>query len=220
MTKIFISVEGQTEETFVTEVLKPYFEPQQLYLIPVLVKTRRMPNAPDFRGGFVPYQKIKKELQSLLGDTSVAAVSTMYDFYALGRDFPGMDTIPNGSGRDRVAHLEQFLLGDIDSRRFRPYLQLHEFESFLFVDVETTANLLLGDNNALQELQNINRQFPTPEEIDDDPNSAPSKRIERIFPEYQKVLDGPLITIEVGLEKLRTTCAHFNAWLTWLESLV
>ncbi|MEA2008456.1 MAG: DUF4276 family protein, partial [Chloroflexota bacterium] len=128
--------------------------------------------------------------------------------------------VPNSAGADKVAHLEQFLQDDIDDRRFRPYLQLHEFESFLFVDVESTVDWFRGNERTLQALENIRRQFSSPEEIDDDPNSAPSKRIGRVFPEYQKVLDGPLITIEIGLEKLRASCAHFNAWLTWLESLV
>ncbi len=221
MNKVFISVEGQTEETFVNEILAPYFAPRNLYLTPVLLKTRRMPNAPDFRGGILTYNRTKKELQRLLGDSSITAVTTMYDFYGLPNNYPGLDTLPRDVSTDEIVqHLEQSFSNDIGDPRFHPYFQLHEFEAFLFVDPEKTNDLLFGDDSELQELRNICSRFSSPEEIDDGVNSAPSKRIERIYPRYQKVLEGPLVVQGVGLEKIRAVCSHFDKWLSWLESLV
>lgn len=56
-------------------------------------------------------------------------------------------------------------------------------------------------------------------EIDDNPNTSPSKRILGIFPGYQKVFDGPLIVGKTGLEKIRNECDHFNNWITKLETI-
>ena len=42
MRRVLISVEGQTEETFVQAILVPHFSPAQLYMQPVLLKTRHL----------------------------------------------------------------------------------------------------------------------------------------------------------------------------------
>jgi predicted ATPase len=46
-----------------------------------------------------------------------------------------------------------------------------------------------------------------------------SKRLLEIFPDYEKVSDGPVIVGKIGLEKIREECAHFNQWMTQLEKL-
>ena len=217
--KILVSVEGQTEETFVNDVLYAYFEPRHLWLQAVTLKMRAPRGAITGRGGYLTYAKIKREIQSLLQDSSALAVTSMYDFYALAKDFPGHETLPEGNGTQRVAHLEAAFRQDINNRRFYPYLQLHEFESLLFTDVRITHKTLLGDDEQLRQLIRIRQAFPSVEEINDDPRTAPSKRLLDIFPAYEKVLDGSLVILEIGLERLRAACPHFNSWLTWLESL-
>jgi len=219
MRRVLISVEGQTEETFVTEVLRPHLMLRGLTLLPVVLKTRHLPGRSAEKGGSVPYPRIRRELLGLLRDSSAVAVTTMYDFYALPRDFPGYVTLPVGSGAQRVAHLEAALREDLANRRFYPYLQLHEFESLLFADVEKTHTALLGNRQQLEALRAITREFPAPEDIDEGRTTAPSKRLQAVFPAYQKVSDGPSITLEIGLERLRAACPHFNTWLTWLEML-
>jgi hypothetical protein len=119
MRKVLISVEGQTEETFVKTILDSHFPPDRFYLRPVLLKTRHLPGRPADRGGYVSYAKVKHEIQALLGDTS-AAVTTMYDLYAFPGDFPGLDTLPVGNGARKVAHLERAFAQDIGHDRFRP----------------------------------------------------------------------------------------------------
>lgn len=219
MNKVLISVEGQTEETFVTEVLAPRFTDLDLSLIPVLVKTRRIPGQPAYRGGYLTYPKIKRELQRLLGDTSAAAITTMYDFYQLPETFPGYDSLPQGGGLKRVLYLEACLQEDIQDPRFRPYLQLHELEALLFVDIEKTTRWLFGDLQQLNQMRNIKQAFPNPEEIDEGAQTAPSKRIEKVFPVYQKELDASIIVLDVGLAAAREACCHFNEWISWLEQL-
>ena len=59
----------------------------------------------------------------------------------------------------------------------------------------------------------------TPEHIDDKPLSAPSKRIQKLFPRYRKVQMGERAARAITLEKIRQQCPLFNAWLRKLESL-
>jgi hypothetical protein len=218
MNKVLISVEGQTEETFVGEVLRPYFG-MRLMLQPVILKTRRFPGYPAHRGGYVPYARIRRELLALLGDASALAVTTMYDLYALARDFPGYGTVPQGNGAEKVAHLETALIEDIAQQKFHPYLQTHEFEALLFSDPVHIVAWMDGTDTDTLVLRRVLQTFPNPEEIDDDPRTSPSHRIRTLFPAYQKETAGSLIAMDIGLDKIRAACPHFNAWVAWLESL-
>jgi hypothetical protein len=51
--------------------------------------------------------------------------------------------------------------------------------------------------------------------------TAPSKRIINEIPEYQdnKVLIGPAVANAIGLPVLREQCAHFDEWMSRIESL-
>ena len=218
MSKILILVEGQAEETFVREVLAPYLSKDGVYPIAKLATTKRVKSGPDFKGGIVSYGKFKNDIVRLLGDTSAAIVTTMIDFYGLPADFPGRRTLPTGSCYDQVAYLEREIGNDIGHPRLLPYLALHEFEAMLFVAPEKIAQAFPGTNKG-GELTAIREQFHSPEEIDDDPHAAPSKRLEAIFPGYEKPLHGPLVVLEIGIEQIRRECSHFNDWLARLERL-
>ena len=60
----------------------------------------------------------------------------------------------------------------------------------------------------------IARQFASPEDIDDSPLSAPSKRIEALINRYEK----PLMGVQ-GITAIRNACPHFRSWLEKLEKL-
>jgi hypothetical protein len=218
MSKVLILVEGQTEETFVREVLAPYLSGNGVYPLAKLATTKRVKSGPDFKGGIVSYGKFKNDVARLVGDTSAAMVTTMIDFYGLPADFPGQNTRPSGSCYDQVAHLEETLRQNINHPKFLPYLALHEFEAMLFVAPAKIAQAFPGSAKE-NELVAIKNQFGSPEEIDDNPQTAPSKRLMRLFPEYQKPLHGPLVILEIGVEQIRAECSHFDGWLTKLEKL-
>ena len=57
MIRINVFVEGQTEETFVRELLYGYFQEKNIFLNPILVKTSSVS-----KGGVVSYAKIKPQL--------------------------------------------------------------------------------------------------------------------------------------------------------------
>ena len=58
-----------------------------------------------------------------------------------------------------------------------------------------------------------------PELINDGAETAPSKRILKQIPEYDKVTAGWTVVEQIGLATLRHKCPHFNEWLTRLEQL-
>jgi hypothetical protein len=95
---------------------------------------------------------------------------------------------------------------------------IHEFEALLFSKPEELSKAL-HSSGSLQELTTIRAIFKTPEEINDDPLTAPSKRIAGVLPGYQKTLHGAFVSKRIGLGVLRAECPHFNEWLSWLEEL-
>ncbi len=218
MNKVLVLVEGQTEETFVREILASHLSALGVYPIAKLATTKRVKSGPDFKGGITSYARFKKDVIRLLGDTSAALVTTMIDFYGLPTGFPGRGAMPSGSCYVQAAYVEQEIRQDIQHPRFLPYLALHEFEALLFVD-PAKIDEAFPDTNKVDELAAIKKQFKSPEEIDDDPLTAPSKRLEALFPEYKKPLHGPLVILEIGIDQIRAECTHFDDWLLTLEKL-
>ena len=96
---------------------------------------------------------------------------------------------------------------------------VHEFEALLFAGPEKFA-AWIDDQWPVESLNKIVSAHKTPEHINDSPNTAPSKRIAELMPQYQKTLHGPLIAADIGLNVMRQACPHFNGWLLRLEQLV
>jgi hypothetical protein len=213
-------VEGQTEESFVKNILAPVLYQHKVYLTPIIL------GPPGHKGGNTNYARVKKDVILQLKQDQAAYCSTMLDFYGLGRGFPGTPLPANLPNVDKVTHIEQAVKADIIAEspnlrsdiRFLPYLQLHEFEGLLFSDPAALARGL-GQQGLAPQFEAIRRQFPTPEDINDDPNSAPSKRVRAIYAGYRKILDGTLAAEAVGIDRIRQECPHFRQWIERLEAL-
>ena len=218
MRKVHILVEGQTEETFVRELLAPYLLPKNIVAQATLAATKRVKRGPLFKGGVVSYGKVKNDLLRLLRDTSATKVTTLLDFYGLPKDFPGLASMPDASCYDKVAHLERAFMKDINRDNFLPHFSLHEFEGLMFASPKAIADVFPGTNpRYLVKLEEIRSSFNSPEEINDGPTTAPSKRIKELYSDYQKTFHGPLVAINIGIDSIRQECEHFNQWLTDLE---
>ena len=218
MKRVLVLVEGQTEERFVKDVLCPHLWPREIDTIPKVITTKRVKRGPDFKGGVTDYQKTENDLRRLLNDTGVISVTTFIDYYGLPAGFPGIDSRPLGSPYDRALHVETEWKRRIDNFRFRPYLMIHEFEALLFTKPDELSRALYAPT-VLNDLLKIRATFETPEDINDGPETAPSKRIAKLLQGYQKTVHGPLITKRIGLEIIRRECRHFDEWLSWLEGL-
>jgi hypothetical protein len=218
--RVRIVVEGQTEESFVNQVLAPALWPREIYLTPTLI------GPPGHRGGNANYARVKKDVLLQLKQDRTAYCSTMLDFYGLGGGFPGTPLPRNLPGRDTAVRIEQAVKADIvaeipDLRpdiRFIPYLQLHEYEGLLFADPAAFAEGI-GQPDLSGQFEAIRRAFDTPEDINDGPNTAPSKRVIRIYPSYRKVLDGTVAAQLIGVLAMRQECPHFRAWMETFEGL-
>ncbi len=102
---------------------------------------------------------------------------------------------------------------------------MYEFEALLFADSEVLAEATMpvcqpGTAKSLKEsFDQILKEAGEPEKIDDNPNTAPSKRIKKLVPGYRKTQFGPIITKRIGLQTLRNKCPNFNRWVTRLETI-
>jgi Domain of unknown function (DUF4276) len=75
--------------------------------------------------------------------------------------------------------------------RLIPYLSLHEYEGLLFSDPDAFARSI-GQPALATLLHQVRGDFPTPEDINNNPQTAPSKRVVDIYPAYKKVIEGAL----------------------------
>ena len=223
MVRLNIIVEGHTEETFVRDMLSPHLAMHGVYVGGVRrVETGRK-RGKIYRGGITSYSKAKKDIQIWMKQEKDAWFSTMFDLYALPKDFPGMSMSKNiAEPYEKIETIEKAFANDIGSKRFIPYIQLHEFEALLFSNIIKMGIYFLNREKEIKELKKLCDSFVSPEHINDTPDTAPSKRIERTIPGYhhEKPIAGPLVSAAIGFTTIRAKCHHFNKWISYLESLV
>ncbi len=89
MTRLLVHVEGPTEEQFVNEVLARHLYPFDFFDVAarILGNARLRKN----RGGVIPWNKARKDIINQLKGDSQISVTTMVDYYALPKDWPGRD---------------------------------------------------------------------------------------------------------------------------------
>lgn len=217
MKRVLVLVEGQTEERFVKDVLGPFFEARQLFFQPTLLVTKRVKDGASFKGGVTSFAKFQNDARRLLQGSGGALVTTIIDYYGLPADFPGMDDRPaKAAPAERAAHVEAAINKKLGAPgNFLPFLALHEFEAWLFSapDALSRAMAQPGLEPSLAAI----RSKHAPEEINETPERAPSRRLLDLYPGYRKTLHGPAAAKRIGIERIRNECPHFNAWISALE---
>lgn len=222
--RLHVLAEGQTEESFVNEVLAPELGAHDIVANAHCITTGRR-HGRLFRGGLTNYEHLARDLTLWMkqDQNEDSWFTTMIDLYRLPTNFPGRSSVPlTVAAHVRAARLEAELsmdmvarLGDLPvSRRLIPYIQLHEFEALLFSDPSAFLEAFPGNQTAVERLTAIRAQFQNPEEIDDAPGNGPSRHILDILPDYQKPVAGPLIAQRIGLASIRRECQHFDDWLS------
>ena len=228
MTRLLIHVEGQTEENFVNQVLAPHLYVRGFSSI----GARLIGNARqrDHRGGIRGWPSVRRDLIRHLREDRDCVATTMVDYYELPQRGPGVwpgreqaseSTFPNKARlvqESLAADVREQMGIDFDVRRFVPYLMMHEFEAMLFSDCAGFGTGI-GRPELIPHFQKIRDEFASPEEIDDSPTQAPSKRVESLVAGYQKPLLGILAIMKIGLPRIREECPHFSGWLSQLENL-
>jgi len=220
MIRVHVICEGQTEETFVQRILAQELAAKGVVLTPSII------GRPGHKGGNVRFQRLLTDVRNrLLGD-STSYCTTFFDFYGLPSNFPGkQQALAASSAREKSTCVVQTLsasltdrLGADPVRRFLPYVQMYEFEALLYSDPHLLATAIR--NQAItNDIQSIRSQFSSPEDINDSPLTAPSKRLLRLHPAYDKPISGTIAAMSMGLETIRRECVLFNEWVTQLEQL-
>jgi len=219
MMRMAILCEGKTEQEFVDRVLYPHFGDLNADIRAVVVETSRARGGMKHRGGSVAPDKLTKDLRRLCG--SFDCVTMMFDYYGFPSKWPGIIGEPPSSAREHKRQIEEAVAKAVRHSRFVPNLILHEYEGLLFSQPEEIARACAenaGDESDLiQQLARVAAKFPSPEDINDSPETAPSKQIAKIVPSYEKVFHGSMIAKEIGLPVLRQKCSCFAAWIERLE---
>ena len=202
MIRLAISVEGPTEEEFVKNVLADHLRSKGVEPQPILLN------------GNVTVERLASDIARQIW--SFNRVTSLVDFYG----FRDKNTATPEQLEQRILErVARKINRSWDQSCVIPYIQKHEFEGLLFSNVDAFADAIDASEESVEELRSIREKFPTPEDINDNSETAPSKRIEKIIRQYEKVVDGPLIAIEIGLDAIRAECPRFSDWLTRLESL-
>lgn len=226
MSRLLIHVEGQTEEDFVNAILGDYLLARGYHSVGArIVGNARLKRR---RGGIRPWPSVRKDIVNHLKGDAGCIATTMVDYYGLPQEgaggWPGRAKAAALKPGQKAVCVESALLSDVaneidDPNRFIPFVMMHEFEGLLFSDCDALSRGV-GRPELRPKFEAVRSQFANPEEINDSPLSAPSKRMESIIPGYEKPFLGILAALEIGLRRIREECPHFNAWLTSLEALV
>ncbi|HCR74291.1 MAG TPA: hypothetical protein DIW26_08000 [Ruminococcus sp.] len=214
MKNVFIYCEGQTEESFVNAVLYPYFSNIDIYVTPIIHKTKRTPTK-SYKGGVIDYKPIKDELRILCKNQNVF-VTTMFDYYGMPSNTPAIDYTDTDL-YNRIEYIEQAITNDIGCNNLSFNLLVHEFEGLLFSD--TQAFSTIANDKAVEKLQAMRATAETPEHINNSVNTAPSKRIESVISDYTKVRQGIIVAKNIGINKMLSECKHFADWIDKIKSL-
>jgi hypothetical protein len=210
MVTLTILCEGATERNFVTKTLSQHLRRANIFVKPIDL------------GGTPTVAALHDQINSALRSRrDHEYVSMMVDLYRLGR-FPGNKPVAGESARSRVKRIERSLSTKFPNPNFIPYIQLHEFEALVLVDVERIP-IAFPDGEADRAIIKLKADIgeSEPELVDDHPNTSPSQRIIAAIPSHKQVKwsAGPEIVDEIGLPRLRQACPNFNAWVTRIENL-
>ncbi len=203
MIRLGIVVEGPTEVEFVKRVLARSLFRHTIAAVPVSM------------GGDVKIRRLAREMANLFWNFDY--VSSFVDFYGF-QDKESM-SVDELEGAVDEAVKEQIGIAFDESKIF-VYVQRHEFEGILFSDVDGFRGVGLDISQIhIRQLQHIRQQFATPEDINDESHTAPSRRLGGIFPNFRKRLHGPLVAENIGLPKISAVCPRFAGWLRRFERL-
>ena len=146
MKRLYLTVEGQTEAAFASDVLADH-----LTNFDVFVYRPRFTGLHGRRGGRIPKGGLLSTFAHALADIRTwlkedpspdARFSMMVDLYSLPRDFPGYASgMARLTGKDQAAALQQSLVEELGDPRFVPYLQVHEFEALVLVDPQLITTI-------------------------------------------------------------------------------
>lgn len=227
MKRLYVVTEGYCEEAFVNARLQPYLLDRGVQAIPIIVMTARDRSGHKHKGGghWAHWRNNIERVYKKQAGPDVW-VTTMFDLYGLPKDFPSRDEIrrsTNASQKISIAEraLEQAVQSFSEGRWFIPYVQRHEVEALVLACLDDLQSVLLDSKADLEGLAALSAEIgdTPPEDINDGEQTAPSKRLIRHLPGYDKLIYSGYALEKVPLSELAERCPHFGRWLGQLEAI-
>lgn len=180
-------------------------------------------------GGMLSYTQAKNDLaiwikQAADNKNEIHYFTTMFDLYTLPDEFPGCKDVADQTDKyQQVQTIEEAFAQDIHHNHFIPYIQLHEFEALVFCGLDKLLEDYPKCNKEVKELKKVLDSYNgNPEEINNSPRTASSKRITQALNEkynYNKPKSGTTVTKAIGIDNLRLQCRHFDEWIKKLKAI-
>jgi len=217
--QVVVLVEGPTEQRFVKELLAPYMLNRNVFLTPIIL------DKPGEKGGDVKFARAKNDIEKHLKQRSDTYITLMVDYYGIRGDWPGYQESKQANTHTRKAEIMNQATAEAViklfpeyglERRFLPYVSMHETEALYFSEPSLLADKL-GVKQA--EIDKILTKCGEPEKINDNSQTAPSKRLEDLSERFKKTSTGLAIARSIGIERMRAACPIFSGWLTHIENL-
>ena len=204
---IGVVCEGQTETDFMKQLNKKYFNKINISLKPV---------------------GINEEQKNIEGNISIARVvdflhkhSNMYNILTTFIDFYRLKNKDN----KKVSELEEEIKKEFykdnkyKNKNLIPYIQMHETEALWFSDINAIIQVKNANKQQQEGLSKIIEKYKNPEDINDSYETAPSKRLENIFGDYSKVIDGKGISNKISINIFIEKCPRFSKWVNKITNL-
>lgn len=217
--EVVVLVEGPTEQRFIKELLAPYLSIKNVFLTPVIL------DKPGEKGGDVKFARASNDIEKHLKQRSDTWVTLMVDYYGIRADWPGYRDSKHESQHCRKAEImnaatareiEKLFPGFAPNRRFIANVSMHEIEALYFSDPAVLAEKLNVNQKLIDAILD---ECGEPEKINDNRQTAPSKRLEALSERFKKTSTGLAIARDVGIEQMRQKCPIFNSWILQLEKL-
>ena len=143
-------------------------------------------------------------------------VTTMFDYYAMPSDTPNIsdDTLDI---YQRIENIENAVDNDISMPNCHINLVIHEFEGLLFSNPRSFSKIT--DDFIVESIQQIRDEVSTPEHINNSYETAPSRRIKELIPNYSKIRNGVLLAKDMGIDVIMKECKHFAEWIEKIKTL-
>lgn len=221
MTRIYVIAEGQSEAAFINKIIAPSLITKQIYIQAILIESSK-----GNKGGAISFERFLHFASNLIKQDKKSYISTMFDFYGLDTSFPIQEISNISNIEQKAEYIEKFMLQAVIEKtqcrpeRFIPYIQLHELEGLFFADVEKLCLAEPDWKKYIPQLQEITNNFDSPEHINNNKETAPYKRLEKILvPKYRKTRHTPIIAKNIGLDTIEKKCEHFHNWLEKLRRI-
>ena len=181
---------------------------------------------PGQKGGDVRFSRAERDIAKHLKQRRDTFVTTFIDYYGT-KKWPGLKSVRKGAKPSEIADtINQATKNEIvklysahgAEKRFIPFVAIHEFEALLFSDIDVLSD---GLKIKREKIERVLREYGGPEAVNNDPKTAPSKRLDEWARDgkFPKTTTGIKIARRIGIQRMREQCPLFNNWLTTLENM-